>query len=168
MSPNLPEIPAKLKSSTPQSEAAVTVLPPAAVTPWLFAQLSSAYAKSYLVRLQEWQWWVGCLCCLHVCALSSTWLKRLQVEGREGTLFFASLLRLYLISSILIILRSKYANIWLPLQSRLILCPLPLLHNLLLWVLFTTFVLGGTQVVLHLSEVRKQHYLCPGAMSECV
>lgn len=51
--PNLPEISAKLESSTPQSEPAVTVSPPAAVTSWphLFAQLFSAYAKSYLARL---------------------------------------------------------------------------------------------------------------------
>jgi len=51
--PNLPEISAKLESSTPHSEPAVTVSPPAAVTSWphLFAQLFSAYAKSYLARL---------------------------------------------------------------------------------------------------------------------
>lgn len=50
---HLPGTAAGPRSQTPQSAAAVTLLPPAAVTRWphLLAQLSLVHAKSYLAKL---------------------------------------------------------------------------------------------------------------------
>lgn len=84
--------------------------------------------------LQSWSVWVGCPCCLRVCGLSSVWIKKLHTVGKKDH-FCKSVYAIVVFHLCFNLLRSKCTNIWMPVQSSLVLHLLALLHEPLLWML---------------------------------